>query len=68
LGQLRVVALISWVDEPEMMPTRCRLPTRRATSSEVAPISRAATEKRWKASTLSLTATPVSSASRYSRS
>jgi hypothetical protein len=34
----------------------------------VAPISRAAIEKRWKASTLSETATPVESALRYSAS
>jgi hypothetical protein len=60
-----------WVEEaiscwlaPDAMAMRCRPPTSVATWSEVAPISRAAIEKRAKASTLSRTATPVCRLSR----
>ena len=53
----------------ERFPTiaaRCNPPTSCATWSLVAPIARAAIAKRWNASTLSVTATPVASAFRYS--
>lgn len=59
-----VAAPISWVEAPERIAVRCSPLTGRTTWSEVAPISRAAIEKRWKASTLSATATPVCSALR----
>jgi hypothetical protein len=52
---------ISCAEEPPTIAAHCSPPTSCATWSLVAPIARAAIAKRWNASTLSVTATPVAS-------